>query len=46
VYHRARVAKIKVKRLFELVGAKDVYVDRRACRARGDAACVFVGGWT
>jgi predicted hydrocarbon binding protein len=34
------------KRLFELVGAKDVYVDRRACRARGDAACVFVGGWT
>jgi predicted hydrocarbon binding protein len=34
------------RRLFELVGAKDVHVERRACRARGDAACVFVGGWT
>ena len=34
------------RRLFELVGAKDVYLERRACRARGDAACVFVGGWT
>jgi predicted hydrocarbon binding protein len=34
------------KRLFELVGAKDVYVDRRACRARGDPACIFDGGWT
>jgi hypothetical protein len=33
------------KRLFELVGAKDVFLDRRSCRARGDPACVFVGGW-
>jgi predicted hydrocarbon binding protein len=35
-----------VRRLFELVGAKDVFVERRACHARGDPACVFVGGWT
>lgn len=35
-----------VRRLFELVGAKNVWVERRACEARGDAACVFVGGWT
>ena len=34
------------KRLFELVGAKDVFVERTACRVRGDAACVFVGGWS
>lgn len=34
------------RRLFELVGAKDVYVERRACRARGDAACIFEGRWT
>jgi hypothetical protein len=33
------------RRLFELVGAKGVFLERRACRARGDAACVFVGGW-
>ena len=31
--------------LFELVGAKGVFLERRACRARGDAACVFAGGW-
>jgi hypothetical protein len=34
------------RRLFELVGAKDPFVARRSCRARGDAACVFEGGWT
>jgi hypothetical protein len=33
------------KRLFELVGAKGVYLERRACEARGDPACVFAGGW-
>jgi predicted hydrocarbon binding protein len=33
------------RRLFELVGAKEVFVERKSCRARGDAACVFVGGW-
>jgi predicted hydrocarbon binding protein len=33
------------RRLFELVGAKDVFLDRTACRLRGDDACVFVGGW-
>ncbi len=32
-------------RLFELVGAKDVHVAHRACRARGDVACVFDGSW-
>jgi predicted hydrocarbon binding protein len=32
-------------RLFELVGAKDVQVAHRACRARGDEACVFEGSW-
>jgi hypothetical protein len=34
------------KRLFELVGAKDVWLERRACAVRGDEACVFAGGWT
>ena len=34
------------RRLFDLVGAEDAFVERRACRARGDAACVFVGGWS
>ncbi len=33
------------RHLFELVGAKGVFVERRECGARGDAACVFVGGW-
>ena len=34
------------KHLFELVGARNVWLERRACEARGDAACVFAGGWT
>jgi V4R domain len=32
-------------RLFELVGGKDVRVAQRACRARGDDACVYEGSW-
>jgi hypothetical protein len=32
-------------RLFELVGAKDVRVVHRQCRARGDDACRFEGSW-
>jgi predicted hydrocarbon binding protein len=34
------------KRLFELVGAKNAWLDRRSCEARGDEACVFAGGWS
>jgi predicted hydrocarbon binding protein len=34
-----------IQRLFELVGAKNGHVDRIRCRARGDEACVFTGGW-
>jgi hypothetical protein len=33
-------------RLLELVGAGDAFLERKTCRARGDAASVFVGGWT
>jgi len=34
-----------IQRLFELVGARDVVVQRPRCRARGDDACVFAGAW-
>lgn len=32
-------------RLFQLVGAKNGSLQRTACRARGDAACVFDSHW-
>ncbi|HEX8791239.1 MAG TPA: hypothetical protein VF765_09855 [Polyangiaceae bacterium] len=32
-------------RLFQLVGAKNGALQRTACRARGDAACVFDSHW-
>jgi hypothetical protein len=32
-------------RLFQLVGANNGKLDRIACRARGDDACVFEGCW-
>jgi hypothetical protein len=34
-----------VTRIFELVGAQDVSVEHRRCRARGDASCIFEGHW-
>ena len=34
-----------MRRLFELVGAKNGWLERTKCRARGDEACVFEGGW-
>jgi uncharacterized protein (TIGR02265 family) len=33
------------ERLFELVGARHASMERLACRARGDDACVFAGSW-
>jgi hypothetical protein len=32
-------------RLFQLVGARNGQLERVACQARGDAACVFQGDW-
>ena len=34
------------RHLFVLVGARHVWLERRACEARGDPACVFAGGWS
>lgn len=34
-----------IERLFQLVGARNGALERLACRARGDEACVFAGHW-
>jgi predicted hydrocarbon binding protein len=34
-----------LKRLFELVGAKNVQVEHARCRSRGDESCVWRGSW-
>ena len=34
-----------MERLFQLVGARNGSLQRLACRARGDAACLFTGRW-
>src|SRR5262249_20178378 len=34
-----------IERLFQLVGARNGSMERVACRARGDEACVFAGHW-
>jgi hypothetical protein len=34
-----------IERLFQLVGAKNGRLVRTACKAQGDAACVFEGEW-
>jgi hypothetical protein len=34
-----------IERLFQLVGARNGSMERLACRARGDDACVFAGRW-
>jgi V4R domain len=35
-----------LRRLFELVGAKDVEIRHPECRARGGKVCKFLGSWT
>jgi len=34
------------KRTLELVGARNVRVEHRSCRARGDETCAFEGTWS